>query len=41
MNRDEKDDMCYIGNDLIDDSGFRNRSHYEYIVAQFLIHNNI
>lgn len=36
-----KDDMNYIGNDLIDDSGFRNHSHYEYIIAQFLIYNNI
>lgn len=36
-----KNDIGYEGNDLIDDSGFRNRSHYEYIVAQFLIHNNI
>lgn len=36
-----KDDMHYIGNDLIDDSGFRNHSHYEYIIAQFLLHNNI
>lgn len=36
-----KDSIGYIGNDLIDDFGFRNRSHYEYIVAQFLIHNNI
>lgn len=26
---------------LEDDSGFFNRSHYEYIVAQFLIHNDI
>lgn len=36
-----KNDIGYIGDDLVDDSGFRNRSHYEYIVAQFLIHNNI
>lgn len=36
-----KDDLNYIDNDLIDDLGFRNRSHYEYMVAQFLIHNNI
>ena len=36
-----KNDIGYIGEDLIDDSGFRNRSHYEYIVAQFLIYNNI
>lgn len=36
-----KDDMNYIGNDLIDDLGFRNHSHYEYIIAQFLIYNNI
>lgn len=27
--------------DLVDDSGFYNRSLYEYIVAQFLIKNNI
>ena len=36
-----KDDLNYTKNDLIDDNGFRNRSHYEYMVAQFLIHNNI
>ena len=36
-----KNDIGYVGNDLVDESGFRNRSHYEYIVAQFLIHNNI
>lgn len=36
-----KNDIGYVEDDLIDDSGFRNRSHYEYIVAQFLIHNNI
>lgn len=36
-----KEDIGYKGTDLIDDSGFRNRSHYEYIVAQFLLHNNI
>lgn len=36
-----KNDIGYTEDDLIDDSGFRNRSHYEYIVAQFLIHNNI
>ena len=36
-----KEDIGYIGDDLIDDLGFYNRSHYEYIVAQFLIHNNI
>jgi len=28
-------------NDLVDDSGFKNRSTYEYFTAQFLIHNNI
>lgn len=26
---------------LEDDNGFYNRSHYEYMVAQFLIHNNV
>jgi hypothetical protein len=26
---------------LKDDSGFYNRSNYEYIIAQFLIHNNV
>jgi hypothetical protein len=26
---------------LEDDRGFYNRSHYEYMVAQFLIHNNV
>lgn len=36
-----KNDIEYMEDDLIDDSGFRNRSHYEYIVAQFLIHNNV
>lgn len=36
-----KDDIGYTEDDLIDESGFHNRSHYEYIVAQFLIHNNI
>lgn len=28
-------------NDIVDDSGFENRSHFEYMVAQFLIKNNI
>jgi hypothetical protein len=28
-------------NDLIDDNGFKNRSLYEFYVAQFLIHNNM
>lgn len=36
-----KNDMNYTKDDLIDESGFRNRSHYEYIVAQFLIHNSV
>ena len=36
-----KDDLEYTKDDLVDDLGFRNRSHYEYIVAQFLIHNDI
>lgn len=28
-------------NDLIDDRGFSNRSTYEYMVAQYLIHNDV
>jgi len=28
-------------NDFIDDNGFKNKSSYEYITAQFLIHNNV
>ena len=36
-----KNIMNYTKDDLIDDAGFRNRSHYEYMVAQFLIHNKI
>lgn len=36
-----KDDIGYTNNEYIDDYGFRNRSHYEYIVAQFLIHNSV
>jgi hypothetical protein len=28
-------------NDLVDDNGFINKSSYEYIVAQFLIHNGV
>jgi hypothetical protein len=32
MNYNDQDDLC-------DDNGFYNRSSYEYIVAQFLIHN--
>lgn len=36
-----KEDIGHTENELIDDSGFRNRSHYEYIVAQFLIHNKV
>ena len=36
-----KDDLGYRHNEFIDGLGFRNRSHYEYMVAQFLIHNNI
>lgn len=37
-----KERMGYVDdNDLVDDSGFPNRSTYEYIVAQWLIHNNI
>ena len=34
MNYNDKDD-------LIDDNGWYNKSSYEYIVAQFLIHNNV
>jgi len=34
MNYSDKDD-------LIDDNGFKNRSLYEFYVAQFLIHNNM
>ena len=34
-------DMNIDKNYLIDDRGFYNRSYYEYILAQFLIHNNI
>lgn len=36
-----KADIEYTKNEFIDDFGFYNRSHYEYMVAQFLIHNNI
>lgn len=34
-------DMGITENYLIDDRGFYNRSYYEYILAQYLIHNNI
>lgn len=34
-------DMGIIENHLVDDRGFYNRSYYEYILAQYLIHNNI
>lgn len=34
-------DMGIVENYLIDDRGFYNRSYYEYILAQYLIHNNI
>ena len=33
--------LGYMNDDLVDDSGFYNRSSYEYIVAQFLINNNV
>ena len=34
-------DMGITENYLIDDRGFYNRSYYEYILAQYLIHNDI
>ena len=34
-------DMGITENYLIDDRGFYNKSYYEYILAQYLIHNNI
>lgn len=37
----QKDVMCDNNNLLEDDRGFYNSSHYEYMVAQFLIHNNV
>jgi len=41
MNDLQKEIMGDKNNLLEDDRGFYNRSHYEYMVAQFLIHNNI
>jgi hypothetical protein len=37
-----KQKMGYVDElDMVDDNGYYNRSAYEYIVAQYLIHNNV
>ena len=41
MSELQKKIMGNNNNLLEDDRGFYNRSHYEYMVAQFLIHNNV
>lgn len=41
INKIRKDVMGDNSNLLEDDSGFCNRSYYEFMVAQFLLHNNV